>query len=218
MDIQEVISKYSPLIKKHWLPLSLGILGMIFFAYGLIGIFAISKTSSDDIVFDASSSAKQNPAEVKTIFVDIEGAVVKPGLYKLPQDSRIQDALVVAGGLAAQADREYIAKNLNLAIKLMDGSKIYVPSIGEAVVGGGALNSSSKGVVVGSPRFADEAGALININTASESQLDSLPGIGLVTAGKIIAGRSYGSVQELLDKKIVGVKVFGQIKDKISVY
>lgn len=218
MNTQELISKYFPLIKKHWLPLSLGILGMMFFAYGLIGVFAVNKTSSDDIVFDASSSAKQNPDEVKVIFVDIEGAVVKPGLYKLPQDSRIQDALVVAGGLAAQADREYIAKNLNLAIKLTDGAKIYVPSIGEAVVGGGVLNSSSKGVVIGSPRFAGEVSALININTSSQSQLEALPGIGPVTAQKIIGERPYGSVQELLNKKIVGAKVFGQIKDKISVY
>ncbi|OGH17973.1 MAG: hypothetical protein A3C22_00955 [Candidatus Levybacteria bacterium RIFCSPHIGHO2_02_FULL_37_10] len=208
MDIQKIVSKYFPLIKKNWLPLILGILGMIFFAYGLIGLFTANKTSSEDIVFEASSS-KQNPAEAKTILVDVEGAVVKSGVYKLPQDSRIQDAFVAAGGLAATADRAYIAKNFNLATKLTDGTKIYIPSIEEAVDGVSVPNLSSEGIVIGN---------LININTSSESQLDSLQGVGPVTAQKIIAGRPYGLIQELLDRKIVGTKVFGQIKDKVTVY
>ena len=200
MDTQDLISKYFPLVKRHWLPLSLGALGMMFFAYGLTGLFLTDKTALDEIVFEPS--AEQSSKEAKTIFIDIEGAVVKPGLYKLPQDSRIQDALVAAGGLSGSADREYIAKNLNLAIKLTDGAKIYIPNVSEAVTGGTVLNSSSQ----------------VNINTSSQSQLEDLPGIGPVTAQKIIAGRPYGGVDELLSKKIVGSKVFGQIKDKISVY
>jgi competence protein ComEA len=58
-------------------------------------------------------------------------------------------------------------------------------------------------------------GGQININSASEKELDNLPAIGAVTAQKIIAGRPYGSVEELLQKKIVGKKAFEQIKDKI---
>lgn len=208
MDTQEFVSRYSPLIRKHWLPLSLGILGMIFFAYGLIGLFASNKSASSDIVFEANS-ANSKPAEAKTILVDIAGAVVKPGVYKLPDNSRIQDGLVAAGGLSANAGREYIAKNLNLATRLIDGSKVFIPILGEAVSGAEVLNASSEGIVVG---------ALININSSSESQLDSLPGIGPVTAQKIITGRPYGSVDELLSKKIVGAKVFEQIKEKVSVY
>jgi competence protein ComEA len=208
MDTQEFISRYIPLIKKYWLPLSLGILGLIFFAYGLIGSFAVSRAGSEDIVFEANPSIQQN-SEAKTILVDVEGAVVRPGVYKLPLESRIQDGLVSAGGLSAQADREYVAKNFNLATKLTDGAKIYVPNISEAVKGATALNTSSEGIVTG---------ALININTSSESQLDSLPGIGPVTARKIIAGRPYGSIDELLSKKMVGSKVFDQIKDRVSVY
>ena len=60
--------------------------------------------------------------------------------------------------------------------------------------------------------------SLVDINTGSQSQLEALPGIGPVTASKIIAGRPYNSVDELLSKKIVGSKVFNQIKDKITVY
>lgn len=208
MGTQEFISKYFPLVKRHWLPLCLGILGMIFFIYGLMGLLAANKTSPEDIVFEANSvNGKQT--EAKTMLVDIEGAVVRPGVYKLPLESRIQDGLVSAGGLSAQADRKYIAKNFNLATKLTDGAKIYVPNISEAVAGASVLNASSEGVVVG---------ALININTASQSQLEELPGIGPVTAQKIITGRPYVSVDELLSKKIVGSKVFDQIKDKITIY
>lgn len=207
MDKDELVSKYLPFLKKHWLPLSLGALGMIFFVYGLIGLLIGNNSASDEIVFEASS--KKDSIEVKIILVDIEGAVVRPGLYKLPQDSRIQDGLVAAGGLAASADREYIAKNLNLATKLTDGAKIYISSVGEAVVGGAVLNSSSQVGTVGN---------LVNINTSSQSQLEALPGIGPVTALKIIGSRPYGGVDELLKKKIVGSKVFDQIKDKVSVY
>jgi competence protein ComEA len=205
MDTQGFIFKYLPLIKKNWLPLSLGILGMIFFTYGLIGLSSSDKVSSEDIVFETS---KQN-LQAKIILADIEGAVVKPGMYKLAENSRIQDGLVAAGGLSAQADREYIAKNLNLATKLSDGAKIYVPLIGEAVNSGSVPNTSSEGVAVGT---------LTNINTSSESQLDSLPGIGPVTAQKIIVGRPYSSTDELLSKKIVSSKVFDQIKGKITIY
>lgn len=207
MDYRELFDKYLPLVKRHWLPLSLGILGLMFFIYGLIGLFPASK-SSENIVFEANSAVDKQ-VEAKTILVDIEGAVEKPGVYKLPLESRIQDGLIAAGGLSAKADRAYVTKNFNQAIKLTDGAKIYVPFLGEAVNNATVLNTSSEGVVVGS---------LININTALQSQLDSLPGIGPVTAQKIIAGRPYGSVDELLNKKIVGAKVFDQIKDKISVY
>jgi len=208
MDTRELVSKYLPLIRKNWLPLSLGILGMIFFAYGLIGLFEANKPSAGNIVFEANS-ASSSQQEAKKISVDIEGSVVSPGVYELPLDSRIQDAFVVAGGLSAQADRKFVAKNINLAIKLTDGAKIYVPNIGEAVVETALPSGSTQGVSVS---------ALININTASESELDGLPGIGPVTAQKIIGGRQYNSISELKDKKVVSAKVFDQIKDKITAY
>jgi competence protein ComEA len=152
---------------------------MIFFAYGLIGLFGVNKTDSENIVFE-SKSAGNSPTEIKTISIDIEDAVVNPGAYKLSQDFRIQDVFVAAGGLSAQADRKYIAKNINLAIKLTDGTKIYIPNLGEAVIQTSVPDGSTQGVTTD---------VLININTASEPELDSLPGIGPVTVQKIISGR-----------------------------
>ena len=64
MDTQDLISKYFPLVKRHWLPLSLGALGMMFFAYGLTGLFLTDKTALDEIVFEPS--AEQSSKEAKT--------------------------------------------------------------------------------------------------------------------------------------------------------
>jgi competence protein ComEA len=132
---------------------------------------------------------------------------VKPGVYKLSQDARMQDAFISCGGLSSSADRNWVAKNINLAVKLTDGAKIYIPKLGEQT---SSSSSYSSGVALTS--------SLININSASEQELDSLSGVGPATATKIINSRPYGSINDLLDKKIVGSKVFQTIKDKISVY
>ncbi len=130
--------------------------------------------------------------------------MLTPGVYKLNQNSIIQDALVASGGLSSDANREFVSKNINLAAKLADAAKIYIPKIGESF-------SEIKGV-------SDISPGLININQASIETLDTLPGIGTVTADKIITNRPYVTINELLDKKVVSAKVFTQIKDKITAY
>lgn len=111
---------------------------------------------------------------------------------------------MAAGGLASSADRDYVAKHLNLAQKLSDGAKIYIPKDGEVV------NGASTTVL------AEQAGGLININTASLDSLDSLSGIGQVTAQKIMNGRPYADIQELITKHIITQKVFDKIKSSIT--
>jgi len=210
MDVESVIARYSPFLKKYWLPVALFLLGLIFFIYGLIS-FIGSASKKPDITFQetgsASTSLKTNAGDQTLILVDVEGAVVTPGVYKLAQNSIIQDALVSSGGLAVDADRGFVSKNVNLAAKLSDGAKIYIPKVGE--------------ISAQSVQVSDSGGStssLININSASSDSLDSLPGVGPVTVTKIINGRPYQNINELLDKKMVSSKVFGEIKDKISTY
>jgi competence protein ComEA len=93
---------------------------------------------------------------------------------------------------------------MNLASKLSEGQKIYIPKLGEA--------KDTKTQVLGE---ADEVG-LININTASEAQLDTLSGVGPVTAQKIIKARPYTNINQLIDKKVVSQSVFTKIKDSIT--
>lgn len=205
MDFQLSLEKYRPLLSQYWLPIALALFGLMFLVYGLIALLG-SSSSSNDVVFETSSSATES-AKVKEIIIDVAGAVLKPGVYRLSFDSRVQDALVAAGGLSEAADREWLAKNLNLALKLKDGVKIYIPPLRSESFAGQASTVGS---------ITTES--LININTVSEGELDSLPGIGPVTAQKIINARPYEAIEDLLNKKIVGSKVFEQIKEKITVY
>ena len=216
MDSQTFLDKYSPVLKRHWLPLSLGFVGLIFLGYGLIALLGAAD-SSKEIIFEAgsnsglSSESTSNQDKDRNIIVDVEGAVLNPGVHHVASDSRIFDALIKAGGLGVDADRNWVTKNLNLAAKLADGAKIYIPRIGEDVksITWGTGTTGITGSI---------ADSQVNINTASEQALDSLPGVGPVTAQKIINGRPYSSIDELLSKKIVGSKVFEQIKEKITVY
>jgi len=150
--------------KKYWLPLALFLVGMMFFIYGLIS-FLGSASKPQSITFKSDSTTVSSPKIQDLIQIGIEGAVVSPGVYKLPQDSIIKDALVLSGGLSSDADRDYVSKNINLAVKLYDGAKIYIPKIGE--------NS-----VVAQTSGATDQQSLINVNTASADALDALPGVG----------------------------------------
>lgn len=210
MDNNEFSQKYSPYLRTYFIPLILGCLGLIFLGYGLIGYF-VPKKDKQDILFEAASDSAKidislSPAgqnkQQKLIVVDIEGAVQRPGVYKVAADSRMQDGLIAAGGLGEGADRELVAKNLNLATKLIDGMKVYVPFQGDGAV----ITDAS--VMIGNK-------TVININSASSQELDGLPGIGKATADKIISNRPYETSEALIEKKVVGQKVFEQIKDKI---
>ncbi|OGH23332.1 MAG: hypothetical protein A2958_00185 [Candidatus Levybacteria bacterium RIFCSPLOWO2_01_FULL_38_13] len=209
MDYKNLSDSLVPLIRQNLLPLILGFLGVILLGYGVIGLL-VSSSNSNDIAFEkASQSSEVNSGNKKDsqIVVDIEGAVVSPGVYNLPKESRVKDVLVAARGLSSGADRNWVAKNLNLALKVTDGIKIYIPFEGETftssqVQGGASIQS----------------GGLININTASDKELDTLSGIGPATASKIIQGRPYQTIDDLLSKKIVGSSVFDKIKDKITIY
>jgi competence protein ComEA len=157
-----------------------------------------------------SPSTNSDTKKGKQIAIDVEGAVLKPGVYMLPFDSRVQDALIVAGGMSDKADRLKVAKGMNLAAKLIDGGKIYIPFQGDSAStaqGGG----SSENVL------GDATSSMVNINTASDSELDGLSGVGPSTVKKITANRPYGSIDELLSKKVVGKSVFEKIKGAITV-
>lgn len=209
MDIKDFIEKY-PFLKQNLLSIALGLLGLIFLGYGLIGLIG-SSGSSREIIFEPgsdsvlSSESNSEQDKIGEIVVDVSGAVLKPGVYILNPNSRVSNALIAAGGLSESADRDWVAKNINMALKLGDAAKIYIPRAGEEALGS-ITSTGSFGI------------GQININTASEEMLDSLPGIGPVTAQKIINARPYSSIEELLSKKVVGNKVFEQIKEKITAY
>lgn len=139
------------------------------------------------------------------IWVDVQGGVVRPGVYSLREGDRVKDALIAAGGLGGQADREVVAKYINLAEKIKDGTKLYIPVLGES-----EQENREDGQVQGLST------GRVNINTATVSELDQLWGVGEARAQTIIEGRPYQTIDEV--KKVLPSNVYEQIKDEISVY
>jgi competence protein ComEA len=183
-------------LRTYKIPILLGGVSVLAIIVSIVLLVKSNQTAATPIQFssdipEASSSA--------TLTVDVEGAVVHPGVYTLPVGSRVEDVITAAGGLESDADEELFAKTMNRAMKLVDGGKIYVPS----------FSSSGLGSV-------SSLGNLVSVNTASQSELEALPGIGPVTAKKIIANRPYQTLEELVAKKAVGTALFGKIKDTLS--
>lgn len=189
---------------------TLGLLGVFLIGVGVLSAGMIANKAGDEGVEIIEVGEENGTGE---IYVDVGGAVIKPGLYKLSEGARVNDALAAAGGLTEKADRDWFSQSVNLAAKLTDGAKIYIPLKGVKQV-----VSQPAGVTAGGEVVGTKVTAKINVNTASASELDTLWGVGSVTAEKIINGRPYASVEELKARKILKSNVYEQIKDEISVY
>ncbi len=178
---------------------------LVFVGLGLAatGLALAFKPSSSSEVEIIPVHEEIQPEE---LLVDIEGAVIAPGVYRLSDGSRINDLLILCQGLSIDADRDWVSKNLNKAAPLTDGAKIYIPKVGE-----------SSGSVAG----ATEQG-LININQADANLLETLPGIGPSFAKKIIDYREssggYKSLEELMAVSGIGKSLYLQIKDLVTIY
>jgi competence protein ComEA len=145
------------------------------------------------------------------IVVDVVGAVVEPGVYRLSPGERVGDAIEAAGGFSPRVDAARVAAELNLAATLQDGAQVRVPSRDETPPpGGGGGTGSGSGSV----------GGLVNLNTASQSELEELPGIGPVTAEKIMASRAttpFTAIEDLRERDLVFESVFEDIRALITV-
>jgi competence protein ComEA len=152
----------------------------------------------------------------KDITVEIAGEVISPGVYKLPLGSRVDDLLVAAGGFSAKADRIWTDKYLNRAARLTDGQKVYIPNVNQQSTSSTANNGG--GDQTTSPTFSSDSNALININTASLDQLDSLPEIGPKHGQSIIEHRPYSNASELVSKGAITQSLLDKIKNNITIY
>lgn len=147
----------------------------------------------------------------KPIVVYITGAVPRPGVYALAQGSRVQDAISAAGGFLADADKT----GINLARALEDGEQLDIAyTSGSSPVIGTPLPPTA---ATGAPSSSE----LININTASQAELETLPGIGPTTAQKIIAYREangpFANAEDIVNVSGIGPGTYQRIKDLITV-
>lgn len=194
--------------------LIVGISSLGFFLLGVGAIFSLwlSKNDWQEIeVIKGQNSVGSGEAEqqIGEITVDVGGAVESPGVYRLPAGSRINDALIAAGGLSATADRNWVAREINLAQNITDGMKIYIYDTKSATVYNAPKTAAGESQVL-------SIASAISINSASVSELDSLWGIGQARAEAIVAGRPYGSIDELVDRKIVPKNVVEKNRNRLK--
>ena len=152
------------------------------------------------------------------IVVDVVGAVARPGLHELPVASRVVDAVEAAGGLTAEADR----MRLNLAEPLSDGSRLWVPSVGEvAAPSVVAVTGGSGGGGDGAGASGGGLAAPLNVNTAGAAALEELPGIGPALAAAIVEHRRrfgpFASVDELTEVSGIGSVKLEQLRPRVTV-
>lgn len=183
---------------------------------GCILRFSIGGSRSEGLVVQSRESgleySSQTPAEsVKKVCVDVEGSVLSPGVYELAEGSRVDDAIKAAGGKTAEA----ASGTLNLARIISDGEQILVPSVTQS---GADTATSQQGTESTS---VSQSGSLVNINTADNTALEALPGIGAETAKKIIADRQgngpFKKVEDIQRVSGIGERKFEQMKELICV-
>ena len=169
---------------------------------------------SGDLSDDASDGSSSKASAETEVYVDVDGAVASPGVYRLQDGARVSQAIDAAGGLTAEAD----VTGLNRAAKVTDGQKIYVPTVGEqqaALAAGGADGGAAAASGTGA------SSGLVNINTASAAELQTLSGIGPSMAQSIIDERTqngaFASVDDLMRVSGIGEKKLAKIKDCICV-
>ena len=151
------------------------------------------------------------------IVVDVSGAVVAPGLYRLNTGARVGDAVDAAGGFSPRVDAGQVAAELNLAAPLADGQQVRVPSRDDPTPGSGGSGAGGSGAAGGA---GGSGSGLIDLNAATQAELESLPGIGPVTAAKIIEARTqarFRTIDELRERGLVGEKTFDSLKALIAV-
>jgi competence protein ComEA len=186
-------------------------------ALGGLGLALITPTGGDVAIDDgsltgipagAATSLVDGPAVAAVapaveLVVDIAGAVARPGLIRLAAGSRVGDAVAAAGGYAATADLDAAARDLNLAAPLADGAKVLVPALGDGLVAAAGDAPTSGGGGGSTP------GGRLDLNTADQAALEELPGIGPVTAGRIL--------EALRGRGLVGEAAFARLRDLVTV-
>lgn len=154
----------------------------------------------------ASSLVTTTSGEPAVLVVHVAGQVTSPGLVEVPAGSRVADAIAAAGGAGAAADLD----RLNLAAPLADGQRVDVAAVGDPPERGGVTSPAtpSGGASGSGPNPAAGADNVVNINTANETELEELPGVGPATAASIVAYRDangpFRRVDDLLEVKGIG--------------
>jgi len=220
------IKSFAPLLKKSKKYLLEIILLTVALIITITALAIYAKNNQENV--DQEITANNQPEQTlsRKIFVDVSGAVKKPDVYQVVFGARLKDVVDKAGGLSDEADTVFFNRNFNLARIITDQEKIYIPSVWEVnnnifMENPRTLDyvSPASGVINNAPTDVQTpklgVSTKINLNSATIEELDQLPGIGKITADKIIKNRPYSTIEELLTKKAVNKSQFEKIKELI---
>ena len=172
--------------------------------------------NTDNMLVLENTSIKEDTEDI--IAVHITGEIKKPGVVKLKEGSRIEDIIKAAGGLTENAD----ITNVNLAYVVEDGVKIRIPSVKDETTEDEnyIMEGSGKGVIISDENQGNSNG-LININTATQVELEELPGVGASISSRIVDYRSkngkFKTIEDIKNVTGIGESKFEKIKDFIKV-
>lgn len=211
---------------------------LIFIAVLLTGCIITSLISTNDkakalpggssLLQSAQSAVTSKTAQVKTVRVQVSGAVLEPGIYDLPANCRVEEAISAAGGMTENADSERV----NLVRKVRDGMQIRVPvkkaartsrtqrKSAQATAGYSASSTKKIGSTRAGAEKNNSAVQIVRINSASAGELQQLPGIGPALAQRIVETRNSGrfsSVEDLLRVPGIGKAKLAKLRDYVEV-
>lgn len=193
------------------------LLGLVLIVYAFWLLVNLSQVNSisqpvsqDNISQKFNQPAESKELELGIINVDVTGEVNQPGVYQFHYGDLVAKAIEQAGGFSVLADQEYVVKNMNLAARLKDGDKVYIPSIKERI------DKKTADTEIISDNLALSITDKLSINEASQKELETLPGIGEVKASKIIENRPFTDLNELVELKIISTSIYQEIKDLLK--
>ena len=215
-----------PVSARVHLRLIAGLIAAAALAVTAFGVAATGSTGGGVTVDSAAAivtgSARPSGGSTAPIggdlVVDVQGAVLRPGVHHLTAGSRVADAITAAGGYGPRVDADRAGRELNLAAQLHDGDRVLVPSRDDPT--GSGVGGSAGASGVGSAGSGGGPATLVDLNHATASELDALPGVGPVTAQKIIAAREeqpFATIEALRDRKVIGAAAFDKLKDLVTV-
>ena len=184
------------------------VLGSLLANVVLVFLLFTNHAESSVVIANAASETDNHivsitsPPADSALIIEVVGQVNNPGIYRISKPIMVLEAIDLAGGLSSGADMNYVHKSLTLSKLVMNNEKIYIPEASETIT-----NTTSDSV----------NSTLININSASKTQLDELPGVGDVTAQKIIDGRPYAAIEDLKSLEGISTNLYNKIVSLITI-
>lgn len=174
------------------------------------------ETEEESQIIDSNTKESKTEDEEELVIIHVTGEVKKPGVVRVKEGSRVEDIVKAAGGLTENAD----ISNINLAYVVEDGTKIRIPSTDDEKQGEYITQSIGEGIIM-QEESNNSRSSIVNINTANETELEELPGIGASIAEKIIEYRNkngkFKNIEDIKNVTGIGDSKFEKIKESIRV-